>query len=218
MVTTIDRDEELFEQRGFKRRMGYGARPALVVIDMQKGFTNSNEPLGSNLDSQIEATIPLIEVAHERGIPIFFTACVYDDPEMKDAGVWINKIAGLASLRAGTQNVEIDDRLGMRKGDTFLQKKYASCFFGTDLISRLTSQGIDTLILTGCTTSGCVRATAVDSCQSGFRPIVVREAVGDRSAAAHEQSLFDLDAKYADVVPLDDALAYMKSTGHNTSR
>lgn len=217
-MTAIDRDEKLFEERGFKRRMGYGARPALVIIDMQKGFTNSNEPLGSNLDGQIEATIPLIEVAHERGIPIFFTACVYSDPDVKDAGIWINKIAGLASLRAGTPNTEIDDRLDMREGDTFLQKKYASCFFGTDLVSRLTSQGVDTLIITGCTTSGCVRATAVDSCQTGFRPIVVREAVGDRSAAAHEQSLFDLDAKYADVVSLADALAYMKSTGHNASR
>jgi nicotinamidase-related amidase len=217
-MTTIDRDEKLFEQRGFKRRMGYGARPALVIIDMQKGFTNPDEPLGSDLDAQVEATIPLIEAAHERGIPIFFTACVYSDPEVKDAGIWINKIAGLASLRAGTPNAEIDGRLDMREGDTFLQKKYASCFFGTDLVSRLTSQGIDTLIITGCTTSGCVRATAVDSCQTGFRPIVVREAVGDRSVAAHEQSLFDLDAKYADVVSLADALAYMKSTGHNASR
>lgn len=217
-MTIIDRDEKLFEDRGFKRRMGYGARPALVIIDMQKGFTNSEQPLGSNLDDQIEATIPLLAVAHERGIPVFFTACVYNDPDLKDAGIWINKIGGLSSLRAGTPNVEIDERLEVHKGDTLMHKKYASCFFGTDLVSRLTAQGVDTLILTGCTTSGCVRATAVDSCQTGFRPIVVREAVGDRSAAAHEQSLFDLDAKYADVVSLDDALAYLKSTGHNAPR
>ena len=99
-----------------------------------------------------------------------------------------------------------------------MHKKYASCFFGTDFASRLTSRRIDTLIITGCTTSGCVRATAVDSCQSGFRPVVVREAVGDRSEAAHEQSLFDLDAKYADVMGLNDVLAYLETVGHNSER
>ena len=91
-------------------------------------------------------------------------------------------------------------RLDVRDGDSLLVKKYASCFFGTDLVARLVSRGVDTLVITGCTTSGCVRATAVDALQTGLRPMVVREAVGDRSVAAHEQSLFDLEAKYADVV------------------
>jgi nicotinamidase-related amidase len=215
MATSIDRDEKLFRERGFNQRMGFGASPALVVIDMQKGFTNATQALGSNLDSQIEATIPLLEVAHRRKIPVFFSVCVYDDPDLKDAGVWINKIKGLETLRAGTENVEVDSRLDVRPGDTILRKRYASCFFGTDLISRLASARIDTLIVTGCTTSGCVRATAVDSCQSGFRPIVVKEAVGDRSSAAHEQSLFDLDAKYADVLSLSEVLPYMEGIGHN---
>jgi nicotinamidase-related amidase len=218
MTTKNDRDEKMFLERGFNRRVGYGQKPALVIIDMQKGFTNPGEALGSNLDSQIDSIIPLLEAAHERKVPVFFTACVYDDPDLKDAGIWINKIGGLATLRAGTANAEIDDRLDRQAGDALLHKKYASCFFGTDFGSRLVSQGIDTLIITGCTTSGCVRATAVDSCQSGIRPIVVREAVGDRSAAAHEQSLFDLDAKYADVTSLNDALAYVKNVGHNAGR
>jgi nicotinamidase-related amidase len=99
--------------------------------------------------------------------------------------------------------------------DTLLRKRLASCFFGTDLSSRLAAGRIDTLIITGCTTSGCVRATAVDAVQNGFRPMVVREAVGDRSAAAHEQSLFDLDAKYADVVSLEETLQYLGTVGHN---
>jgi nicotinamidase-related amidase len=215
MATSVDRDEKLFRERGFNQRMGFGASPALVVIDMQKGFTNATQALGSNLDSQIEATVPLLEVAHRRKIPVFFSVCVYDDPDLKDAGVWINKIKGLETLRAGTENVEVDPRLDVRPGDTILRKRYASCFFGTDLISRLASARVDTLIVTGCTTSGCVRATAVDSCQSGFRPIVVKEAVGDRSPAAHEQSLFDLDAKYADVLSLSEVLPYMESIGHN---
>jgi nicotinamidase-related amidase len=218
MTAPVDRDEKMFRERGFNRRMGFGDNPALVIIDMQKGFTNPQSALGSNLDSQIEATKPLLEVAHRRGIPVFFSTCAYDDPDLKDAGVWYNKIKGLETLRAGTENVKIDERLDMRRGDTLLTKRYASCFFGTDLGSRLAASKIDTLIITGCTTSGCVRATAVDSCQSGYRPVVVREAVGDRSAAAHEQSLFDLDAKYADVLSLDEVLPYMESIGHNEKR
>jgi maleamate amidohydrolase len=210
-----ERDEKLFRERGFNGRMGFGESPALVVIDMQKGFTNPTQPLGSNLDAQIEATQPLLEAAHRRDIPVFFSVCVYDDPDLKDAGVWINKIKGLDTLRAGTPNAEVDDRLDKRPGDTLLRKRYASCFFGTDLASRLAAARIDTLIITGCTTSGCVRATAVDSCQSGIKPIVVREAVGDRSAAAHEQSLFDLDAKYADVMSVSDVVTYLDSIGHN---
>jgi nicotinamidase-related amidase len=103
----------------------------------------------------------------------------------------------------------------MRPSDSLLVKKYASCFFGTDLVPRLLSRQVDTLIITGCTTSGCVRATAVDAVQTGLRPMVVREAVGDRSAAAHAQSLFDLDAKYADVVSLEETLHYLRTVGHN---
>ena len=105
----------------------------------------------------------------------------------------------------------MDPRLEFRKGDSLLVKKYASCFFGTDLVSRLLTHQVDTLIITGCTTSGCVRASAVDACQIGFLPMVVREAVGDRSRSAHEQSLFDLNAKYADVVSLEETLQYFQT-------
>ena len=139
----VDRDEKLFRDRGFKGRMGFGTSPALVIIDMQKGFTNPDAPLGSNLDSQIAATVPLLDVAHRRNIPVFFSVCVYDDPELKDAGIWINKIKGLDTLRAGTVNVEVDERLDRRPGDTVLRKRYASCFFGTDLVSRLAAARIE---------------------------------------------------------------------------
>ena len=116
-----------------------------------------------------------------------------------------------STLRAGTDGVALDARLERGPRDSILVKKYASCFFGTDLASRLTSRRIDTLVLAGCTTSGCVRATAVDALQHGFRPIVVKEAVGDRSRRAHEQSLFDLQAKYADVVSLDETLPRLRA-------
>src|SRR5206468_6818560 len=131
--------------------------------------------------------------------------------DLKDAALWAIKMKGTLTLKAGTEAVKIDPRLDMQPSDSLLVKKYASCFFGTDLVPRLNNQRIDTLIITGCTTSGCVRATAVDAVQNGFRPMVVREAVGDRSVAAHEQSLFDLHSRYADVVSVDETLEYLSS-------
>jgi nicotinamidase-related amidase len=214
-VTSGQADEEFFRQRGFGIKIGFGERPALIVIDMLKGFTDPAMPLGSSLDNEVEAQKPLLQVAHERRIPVIFTTVVYDEPDAKDAGIWGLKMKGSVTLVAGSEAVKVDPRLDMRPDDILLAKKYASCFFGTDLVARLNSRRIDTLIIAGCTTSGCVRATAVDAVQNGFRPMVVREAVGDRSAAAHAQSLFDLNAKYADVVSLDETLQYLRTVGHN---
>jgi maleamate amidohydrolase len=213
-------DAEFFQQRGFGQRIGFGERPALLVVDMVRAFTDPEMMLGSNLDSQIAAIQPLLATAHERSVPVIFSTVVYEDENLKDAGIFGRKQKGSSTLRAGSEGVKVDARLDFRKTDTLLVKKYASCFFGTDLVSRLLADRVDTLILTGCTTSGCVRATAVDACQWGFRPMIVREAVGDRSRAAHEQSLFDLDAKYGDVVSLDQTLAYLRGTssGAGTAR
>ena len=217
-MTSGTDDEKLFRERGFGVKIGFGERPALIVIDMIKGFTNPNMPLGADLTSQLAAQKPLLEVARQRGIPVIFSTVIYNDADLKDAGLWAIKMKGTATLKAGTEAIEVDPQLDMQPGDSLLVKKYASCFFGTDLVPRLMNQRVDTLIITGCTTSGCVRATAVDAVQNGFRPMVVREAVGDRSAAAHEQSLFDLNAKYADVVSLDETLQYLKTVGHNANR
>ena len=209
-MTSGKADEEFFRQRGFGIRIGFGERPALIVIDMVKGFTDPAMPLGADLDGQIAAQKPSLEVAHERAIPVLFSTVIYEEVDIKDAGIWALKQTGPRTLTAGSEAVKVDPRLGMRPTDILLVKKYASCFFGTDLVPRLNSRRVDTLIITGCTTSGCVRASAVDSCQNGFRPMVVREAVGDRSQLAHDQSLFDLDAKYADVVPVDETAAYLR--------
>ncbi len=214
---TSQSDAEFFQQRGFGLKIGFGERPALLVIDMLKAFTNPQMTLGANLDNEIEAIKPLIAVAHERDIPVIFSTVIYNDVDLKDAGIWALKMKGVATLRGDSDGVEIDPRLDFRKTDSLLVKKYASCFFGTDLVSRLLSRRVDTLIIVGCTTSGCVRATAVDAVQTGLRPMVVREAVGDRSAAAHEQSLFDLNAKYADVVSLAETLQYLRTVGHNSN-
>ena len=214
-MTSGKDDEEFFRQRGFGLKIGFGERPALIVVDMLKGFTDPDMPLGSNLDAEIEAQKPLLAAAHERRIPVIFSTVMYHEADVRDAGIWGLKQRGALTLTANSEAVKIDPRLDRRPDDSLLVKRYASCFFGTDLVPRLTSRQIDTLIIVGCTTSGCVRATAVDAVQNGFRPMVVREAVGDRSVAAHEQSLFDLNAKYADVVSLDETLHYLRTVGHN---
>ncbi|MBP1154944.1 MULTISPECIES: isochorismatase family protein [unclassified Paenibacillus] len=204
-------EEQFFKEKGFGMNIGFGKRPALVIIDLTPAFTDYKNPrmlLASNLESQIAANNRLLEAAHSRKIPVIFTRVAYDDDNFRDAGAWALKQKGLETLKAGTTGVEIDPALDYQEGDMILTKKYASAFFGTDLTSRLVSQGVDTVILTGCSTSGCVRASAVDGISSGFRPIVVREAVGDRSQMAHEQSLFDLQAKYAEVVSIEEVLEY----------
>jgi maleamate amidohydrolase len=211
MTQSPSSEEQFFRARGFGQRIGFGRRPALLVIDLTMGFTDASRPLGSNLDSQVAATNRLIVAAHGKDVPVFFTSVRYDSPDMSDAGIWALKQGGSTSLMASGDGHVLDARLARGPKDAMIYKKYASCFFGTDLATRLVNAGVDTLLVTGTSTSGCVRASAVDACQLGFRPMVVKEAVGDRSAAAHDQSLFDLDAKYADVVDVAACLDYLTS-------
>ena len=197
-----------FRDKGFGSRVGFGQRPALLAVDFITGFTDLRSPLAGQLDDQLDATNQLLVPARAAGIPIIFSTVAYD-PELQEAGVWLRKIPANSWLVEGSEWVEVDARLGQRASETTLVKKYASCFFGTDLAARLVSRQVDTLLITGCTTSGCVRATAVDACSYGFRTIVVEEAVGDRAALPHAASLFDIDAKYGDVVGLAQALEYL---------
>jgi nicotinamidase-related amidase len=201
---------EEFRAKGFGSRVGFGQRPALLAVDFITGFTDLRSPLAGNLDTQLDATNRLLEPARRAGIPIVFSTVAYD-AELQEAGIWVRKIPANKWLVEGSEWVEVDKRLEQRPNETTLVKKYASCFFGTDLAARLVSRRVDTLIITGCTTSGCVRATAVDACSFGFHTIVVEEAVGDRAALPHAASLFDIDAKYGDVVSLDETLAYLST-------
>jgi maleamate amidohydrolase len=201
-------DKEMYANRGFGNKVGFGNRPALLVIDFIKGFTDINCPLGSNLDAELSATKQLLDSFRSQHLPVHFTTTAYDS-EMVSAGVFVKKVPSLSHLKIGSSWVEIDDRLTPIAGEVVWTKQYASAFFGTALASALAAQKVDTLIITGCTTSGCVRASAVDSCQHGFLTNVVRECVGDRSASAHEANLNDLDAKYADVVSLKDVEDYL---------
>lgn len=204
-------DREFFMQRGFGLRIGFGKRPAIVSVDFINAFTDASMPLGSDLTQELKAATDVLDAARAAGVSIIHTTVAYSDKDLVDAGVWALKQKGVITLRDGTPEVAVDDRIGVLRGEQVVTKKYASAFFGTDLVSRLVSQGVDTVVIVGCTTSGCVRATAVDAVQNGFRPMVVREAVGDRSKNAHEQALFDLDQKYADVVSVAEVKKYLSA-------
>jgi maleamate amidohydrolase len=187
-----------------------GERPAVLVVDFSCGFTDPECALGSDLSDEVEATRQLLEAARAKGLPVIFTTIGYE-PSLKDGGLWLQKVPSLGDLQVGGCWVEIDPRLAPREDETIVLKKGASAFFGTNLATILVSQGIDSVVLCGATTSGCVRATAIDLLQYGFPAMVPRECVGDRAQAPHEANLFDINAKYADVVSLDDALAYVES-------
>jgi len=205
-----------YQKKGFAERSGYGRMPALLVVDFINGFTDPASPLGGDFSHEIAATANLLDEFRAAGLPIFFTTIEYD-PEFRDAGVFIKKVPSLAVLVRGSPMCSIDDRIKPSHADYVISKKYASSFFGTNLDTHLKTHGVDTLVITGCTTSGCVRASAVDSLQYGYQTIVVREAVGDRAQGPHEANLFDIDAKYGDVVSLDEALGYIQSLNANGS-
>lgn len=198
----------VYEKAGLGQAVTLGDRPAVLVIDFSCGFTDPECPLGSDLTSEVEATRRLLDAARARGLPVVFTTIAFE-PSLKDGGLWMQKVPSLAVLQLGGKWADIDPRLGARDDETVIVKKGASGFFGTNLASVLVSQGVDSVILCGATTSGCVRATAVDLLQYGWPTVVPRECVGDRAQAPHDANLFDIQAKYADVVSVEDALAYV---------
>lgn len=190
---------------------GFGSSPCVLVVDFIKGFTDPACALGTDFSTQLLHTHQLLEACRQAKIPIFFTTVIYD-PHFRDAAHFIHKVPALRSLTAESRWVEIDDRLARQPdSEPLIIKKFASAFFGTHLQSFLTSEGIDTLIVTGCTTSGCVRATVVDGLQYGYRVVVPRECVGDRSIAAHEANLYDIQSKYADVISLPETLQHLST-------
>ena len=198
----------VYEKAGLGQALTLGDRPAVLVIDFSCGFTDPECALGSDLTDEVEATRRLLDAARAKGLPVVFTTIAFE-PSLKDGGLWMQKVPALAALQLGGKWADLDPRLGARDDETVIVKKGASGFFGTNLASVLVSQGVDSVILCGATTSGCVRATAIDLLQYGWPTVVPRECVGDRAQAPHESNLFDIQAKYADVVSLEDALAYI---------
>lgn len=202
--------QQFYEQRGFGRDIGFGFQPAVLVVDVIQAFTDPASPLGANLDAMVAAIRQVLDAARARHLPVIFTTVAYDDSSWQPAQVFLEKVPSLRALRVGTAEVELDGRLGWLASEPVLVKQFASAFFGTALAPLLTCHGCDTVIVTGCTTSGCVRASVVDALQYGFRPIVPREAVGDRAQEPHQANLFDIQAKYGDVLSLEEVLAHLR--------
>ena len=195
---------------GFHGRAGFGRRPALLVVDVNLGFTDPASPLVCDLEDVVASIRRLLDEARRAALPVVYTTVSYSAGDRVAAAAFIDKIPALLTLEAGSRWVEIDPRIAPRADEPVLNKLFASAFFGTALASLLASAGCDSLIVTGASTSGCVRATVVDALQHGYRPIVPREAVGDRNPDAHEANLFDIDAKYGDVVSVDDVVAHLE--------
>jgi maleamate amidohydrolase len=202
-----------YAARGLGQRQGAGHRPALVVVDLNYAFTDPASPLHCDVDQAIAANVHLLAAARESGCPIAFTTLEYDEAGEQVAAAFLAKVPALGQLKPGTRWPRIDERIAPGPGEPVLCKLFASAFFGTPLASLLASRQCDTVIVTGASTSGCVRATAVDAVQHGYRVVVPREAVADRAAGPHEASLFDIDSKYGDVVTVAEADALLRSAG-----
>lgn len=199
-----------YGDKEFGGSIGFGERPALVVIDLINAFTDPESDLGADVSDVLKQTGRLLSVFREHDLPRYFTTVAFED-SYGDAGQFIEKVPALRELQLGTDRVEVDDRIAPVGDERIILKKYASAFFGTDLETELTTHRVDTLVITGVTTSGCVRATVVDSLQHGYRTIVPADAVGDRAEAPHRANLFDIDAKYGDVVQTDDVVTYIET-------
>lgn len=200
-----------YSSQGMAAKLGFGRRPAVLVIDFQKGITDPSRPAGCNLDGEIKNTSILLKKARHKNIPVIFFVLGGYQESLEDGGLLVKKVPLLQDFKGKSDYIEIDERLNMQPGEMLVVKKYASCFFGTYLASTLTVLGIDTVIITGCITSGCIRATANDALQYGFRPIIPRECVGDRARIPHEVNLMDIQARCGDVLLTEQVLEYFDS-------
>ena len=199
---------EDYRQAGFSNRLGFGERPALVVIDFSLAYLDEASPLYAGVEDARESCVRVLAAARAAEVPVVHTRVEFH-PSGADGGVFFRKVAALQCFVRGNPLGGFGDGLQPADGEVVVVKQYASAFFGTSLASTLTAWGIDTVIIGGVSTSGCVRATAVDACQYGFVPVVVSDACGDRDRQVHESNLFDMDAKYADVVSETEVLDYL---------
>ena len=204
---------EYYKERGiFQDRFGFGEKPAIVVVDFAYGWTDDQYAGGSRrLDDPVQNTQKLLETARLRNVPIIYTT----SPNRPQGGDQPFKSAAdfSSNYRKWDERAcQIDDRVTPRPADLILEKENASAFFGTHLAAYLIQHQVDTLLITGCSTSACIRATATDAKSFRFRPIVIRECVGDRSAIAHVWTLFDIQSRFADVVPIGEVMAYLQKS------
>ncbi len=193
----------------FDGHLPFGKSPALLIVDFVMAYLDKSSPLYAGVEDALASNERLLSSARAAGVPVIFTNVEYE-PGGADGRIFYRKVPALKLFERGSVLGAFPPSLKPRDGELVITKKYASSFFETDLAATLAAKGIDTLLITGLSTSGCVRATALDACQHGFLPFVVREACGDRHPAPHEASLFDLQAKYAEVIGETEALAFIR--------
>lgn len=198
-----------YADRGLAGRLGPSSAPAVVVVDLIRGFTDPACPPGSDLDSVVAQTSRVLEAARSAGVPVYFTTIAFQPADLANL-VWLRKMPVLDVLRTGSEWVDVDPRLERRSGEPVLVKQAASAFNGTPLGASLLADEVDGVLVCGATTSGCVRATVIDACALNLATYVPRECVGDRAAGPHEANLLDIDAKYADVLDVDEALRMLE--------
>jgi maleamate amidohydrolase len=208
---------DIYAARGYgSRALGFGQKPGVVVVDFQRGFIDPEFPMGGApmVDAAVRATVPLIEAAKRAGLPVI--ACVNGYASPRAAPHW--KVAPVLDLLAGTPSVELDPRIAAAGPDVVLMKSAPSIFFATPAAAILTKERVDTVIVTGCITSGCVRASVIDAFSLGFRVMVARDCVGDHDVVAHEQNLADVERRYADVILSATAIGEIERWQKTNSR
>lgn len=203
--------ESDWQQAGFRARVGFGQRPSVVVVDTTEGFTNPESPCGTEASDVVSAIAVLIAAAREAGHPVIFTTISYAPADEPAAAAFLAKAPAGGALVRGGRWEAIDSRVAPLEDEPVLHKLWPSAFFGTPLATQLTARGIDTLIVAGLSTSGCVRATVLDGMQHGYKVIVAEETVGDRNPSAHRANLLDMDSKYADVMSLEEVVAKLRT-------
>jgi maleamate amidohydrolase len=203
-----DSREADYRSAGFRGDIGFGTRAAVVVVDVVLAYFDRSSPMYAGVEDMLGPTVRVVRAARVAGMPVFFTRQLFEEPS--DDKVYARKVPALKLLRPGSQLADLHPDLPAEPGEVFV-KHYPSAFHLTDFADRLRHLGIDTLLITGLTTSGCVRATAMDCLLHDLHGIVVREAVGDRDRAAHEANLFDIDSKLADVRALADVIDWIES-------
>lgn len=191
-------NDDIYRKQTFGQKTGFGRKPVLLVVDFVNGFTDPEVFGGGNIAEAVMATVPLLDFFRARKLPVAFTRIVYAD-DGADCGIWCEKVPRLRELTEAAHGSQVVDALAPRPGELVIRKTQASAFFGTHLAGVLLAKGVDTIVLVGCTTSGCVRATAIDAMSSNFRLVVASDCVGDRALGPHEANLFDIGQKYGDL-------------------
>ena len=198
--------DDIYSKQQFGQPTGFGSSPALLVVDFVNGFADPDVLGGGNIGDAVAATVPLLDFFRSHRLPVVFTRIVYAE-DGSDAGIWCAKVPRLRDLTESSPLSHVVDALAPRDGELVIRKTQASAFFGTHLGGYLVARGVDTLVVAGCTTSGCIRASVVDAMSMNYRPVVASDCVGDRALDPHAANLFDMRQKYADVLTSQEIMS-----------